>query len=360
MTKDEFIALIKSPETLNLKAITELEDITRRYPYFQNAHLLLAKQYHGHQNIKYESYLRKAAAYAPDRELLYELIHTPVTTEIHMEREDERAPATEPVNTAAEHGAEIPSSHKGAAADPVEHEPADTPSDLPEPEVTEPESNPSHDPEKILKQRLEELNAKKEKEENGPLTIGLEQEPEQTHTVVDPVSELPETPKAEPEHDTEPEPAITDIPQPSKEVTAPPIAGEKHSFLDWLRSRSVPVIPAEQVGERYSGIENEVNRETDRDKGGDDILEKFIKSEPRIIPAKAQFYSPGNMARKSVQSNSDVVSETLASIYAKQGNIDKAIESYKTLSLKFPEKSSYFAGLIEKLRQENGPGKGDQ
>jgi hypothetical protein len=84
----------------------------------------------------------------------------------------------------------------------------------------------------------------------------------------------------------------------------------------------------------------------------DDIIDNFIKQEPRITPSKSTFYSPINMARKSTQEPEDIVSETLAKIYAAQGNFEKAISFYEKLSLKFPEKSAYFAALINDLKQK--------
>ncbi len=44
--------------------------------------------------------------------------------------------------------------------------------------------------------------------------------------------------------------------------------------------------------------------------------------------------------------------ETLAEIYAEQGYYEQAKRIYSKLSLNFPEKSAYFASLIEKLTQE--------
>ena len=83
----------------------------------------------------------------------------------------------------------------------------------------------------------------------------------------------------------------------------------------------------------------------------EEIIDRFIEEEPSISRPKSDFFDPVKNAKKSQQDTDGIVSETLANIHLKQGNTEKAIEIYRKLSLKFPEKSSYFAARIEKLKR---------
>jgi len=90
-----------------------------------------------------------------------------------------------------------------------------------------------------------------------------------------------------------------------------------------------------------------------RDEEIDRILDKFLKEKPVISRPKSDFFKPVNMAKQSSEEPEEVVSETLAKIYVRQGLYKKAIQAYEKLQLLNPDKNAYFADLIEQIRTTN-------
>lgn len=85
-----------------------------------------------------------------------------------------------------------------------------------------------------------------------------------------------------------------------------------------------------------------------------EIIDEFIRKEPtiRIDPNKAETETQQeDLSDKSVQENQDNISEYLARIYLRQGKKEKAIDIYRRLALKYPQKSAYFAAQIEELNR---------
>lgn len=125
----------------------------------------------------------------------------------------------------------------------------------------------------------------------------------------------------------------------------------KMSSVDQLSSQIIENIfhlqsPLEQVENAPRTVPFQVKRKEDS------ILEKFMKEEPQIRPPDLQKLDTENKARKSAEDPNDLVSETLAQIYADQMLYEKAISTYKKLSLKVPEKSPYFADRILELEKK--------
>ena len=83
-----------------------------------------------------------------------------------------------------------------------------------------------------------------------------------------------------------------------------------------------------------------------------EIIDNFLKRDPQISPPKPEQIDNENKAKKSAEDHNDLVSETLAKIYIEQMLYHKAIETYQKLILKFPEKSRYFADLIQSLEKK--------
>lgn len=79
------------------------------------------------------------------------------------------------------------------------------------------------------------------------------------------------------------------------------------------------------------------------------LIDKFLQEEPRLSKPRAGFFNQTEVAAHSNADQEEIVSETLAKVYIKQGNLAKAVKVFEKLSLKFPEKSSYFAAQIENL-----------
>jgi len=84
-----------------------------------------------------------------------------------------------------------------------------------------------------------------------------------------------------------------------------------------------------------------------------ELIDKFIKEEPRLTPKNQEIINAEDLSKKSSIDDSEIISETLAQVYEKQGNYEKAILTYEKLSLKFPEKKTYFAAQIENIKKNN-------
>jgi hypothetical protein len=139
---------------------------------------------------------------------------------------------------------------------------------------------------------------------------------------------------------------------------------ENHSFTEWLKITSFKPIDRNEP-------ETVITKETEEDTNSKDevleventpplqsklaMIDKFITDNPKIKPVKDNAPKPKLVNNDDANSDS-LMTETLARIYLEQKNYNKAIQSYKILSLKYPEKSSFFAHqikLVKELKDNN-------
>ena len=81
------------------------------------------------------------------------------------------------------------------------------------------------------------------------------------------------------------------------------------------------------------------------------IIEEFLQKNPSIQAKKENLPKKNiNMAEQSNQESDTLMTETLAQIYLDQGLYNKAIKAYEILSLKNPQKSSFFAQRIAQIK----------
>jgi len=132
--------------------------------------------------------------------------------------------------------------------------------------------------------------------------------------------------------------SLVDISDPSKENDIP-ISG-----YELLEITEQDVSNGSQVGEQNSKGQELTN---------DDLIEQFIKTTPRLKPLEKIQGEQEDVSLKSLEEPEDLITEPIAKIYISQGLTEKAITIYEKLSLKYPEKSSYFAGQIQEIKKQS-------
>src|SRR5690606_10248538 len=131
---------------------------------------------------------------------------------------------------------------------------------------------------------------------------------------------------------------------PAVPETAPATFGDWLAYLKKNNGQPYPEIEKQVLKEREERAQK--SRKNEQREQQRSIIDSIIDKNPGLIRAKDEkFYAAENKAKESLLDNEHLVTETLARIYALQGNTGKAIRAYQILSLKNPGKSAYFAGL---------------
>jgi tetratricopeptide (TPR) repeat protein len=121
---------------------------------------------------------------------------------------------------------------------------------------------------------------------------------------------------------------------------------EAHSFAEWLKLTNAKKIERENS----TSTEKEPVKVSSKKF---ELIDNFIANNPKISPVKEHKSKEVKLVEKGP--SNQLMTETLARVYLEQKNYSKAIQAYKILILKNPEKSGLFADQIREIEkiQEN-------
>ncbi len=134
---------------------------------------------------------------------------------------------------------------------------------------------------------------------------------------------------------------------------------DTHSFSEWLKlTKAKPIERSEEIlkddtsSETSAKLEASIQDEKERKF---EFIDKFIQERPKITPSntenKTQKEEPKKLSPTFQQTPESLMTETLAKVYLQQKNYKKAIQAYKILILKNPEKSGFFADQIRAIEK---------
>ncbi len=125
---------------------------------------------------------------------------------------------------------------------------------------------------------------------------------------------------------------------------------EMHSFATWLALTSSKPLSQKRDQSKEEKAKKAEDKEDHKRSKKTAQIEAFLQQKPKIKPQKD--YTPTIDINLSTSIDErEIMTETLARVYLEQKNYDKAIQAYTILSLKYPEKNSFFAGQIRAIKK---------
>ncbi|SHI94265.1 hypothetical protein SAMN04487911_10842 [Arenibacter nanhaiticus] len=304
MNVQDFTYLLQHPDKVVTPVQTNhLEDVLAEYPYFQAARALHLKGLKNLNSFKYNNALKITAAYTADRDILFDFI----TSKDFLQNgiADSISGKSTSLNDTEIVSEELVQDFKESKALIASSEDEPLPRTKKDADnLLDPSLFKSKDP------KIDLSIAKDKKKVEDTLEIG---------------QPLPFTKK------------------------------EKYSFGEWLQLTNQDPVTRETINPPSPNKENASQKKMNSLKTKKfELIDKFIENNPKIVPKENT--TKVNIAESVTFDQNQLMTVTLAKVYLEQKKYKKAIQAYKILSLKYPEKSSFFADRIkeiEKIQHEN-------
>lgn len=289
MNKETFISLLKHPESISQKNLLGLSDIVEKYPFFQTARALHLKSLKKSNSLLYNDALKLTAAYTADRNILFEYI----TSNFFIQNEiSDTIQKQEDSYLKLEVTSEDLSEQISKEIDQQLKTELKKADDILNPDLFQRR-------EKSIEKLTKDNNAKISSSKNEITKSDLE-----------------------------------------KNIPLDFTKEDSHSFSEWLKLTTAKPI-----------IRKETKNLSNSKKHNSDLINKFIQKNPKLKSSKSssKYDNKENLADQITYSSEALMTETLAKVYLQQNNYQKALQAYKILSLKYPEKSGFFADQIRAI-----------
>lgn len=306
-----FVKLIENPKGIDDKALDQLVKVIEKYPYFSLAKLAYLKGLKVNGDARFSTLLSHVSTYAPSGEWLYLYLNDyEFGIQAAYDNQEEENSEVEPT----------------LLQQPVASQTS--------PAIPEIEEFPINDI-GIVEEVGQEHLASATLVEDGIVAEDVEESLEQAQSAVNVEEGVAQE--------------VPMVAEPIVEVAVTPELDDEEPFElidDELESdREDPIF--EVLDQKlYTLDDNEKTLEIQNS-----LIDQFLNENPRIVPKPDLPPVNEDISVKSLKDDGDLVTESLAKIYAAQGLTDKAADIYRKLCLKFPEKKAYFVAQLEKLNE---------
>jgi tetratricopeptide (TPR) repeat protein len=306
MNRNDFLNMIEDTIPVSQHLLGEVYELIAIFPYFQSAHLLLLKGLQNNADVKFENQLRNSAIHIANRETLY----------YHLMKRPSPEVVSGMANTDKAYIGNQDYDNQQTVIETAKNS---------ESLINEIEKNSGET-------RYQEQDDTVQQVPVHTILISNESDNEESAGVM-----LLEDEEAIPIED-------------QIFYMDPGISVPDNSGLLELEPDDDNTVYAEESGISRNQMNDE--RSDSKKQMQSELIDKFIIANPRIEPLREKTnFQLEDISKPFIEEEGCFVTETLAKIYINQGYYSKAIDIYEKLSLKFPEKSSYFASQIEKVKE---------